>query len=345
MEVDEAFANRAMRCPTCGQDLKVPKKGEATPVRGVQEVARPGATTVKVDGESVEIVPPLETLAVVSLALGGFAVVACLVICLSGIWPWGIGMFFGAIFSFVGCIMGLRAYQSIRRSRGQRGGKNLAQIGMAGGAGLALIFAVGAIAGLLLYLSRPPCEENMKRISLALRTYADKHDGAFPNKLEALVKDGYLRSSDLTCPAYFVTPGTVTYILTPDINIKKPQWPATLMVLSDGPPYDAHSDKQVRVLLLGDKPETPTVITVPLSTWEGYQKTQVALWNKTLNQIRNPQPATPPPMAAPGAAAPAPGAPVPGAPAPAAPVTPAPATPTPAAPATAPAKAPAAGGK
>ena len=31
MEVDEAFANRAMRCPTCGQDLKVPKKGEATP--------------------------------------------------------------------------------------------------------------------------------------------------------------------------------------------------------------------------------------------------------------------------------------------------------------------------
>ena len=28
MEVDESFAGRPARCPTCGCDMKVPKEGE-----------------------------------------------------------------------------------------------------------------------------------------------------------------------------------------------------------------------------------------------------------------------------------------------------------------------------
>jgi hypothetical protein len=314
MEVDESFANRAARCPTCGHDLRVPKTGEpATPVKGVVQPTRPGATVVKVQGESVEIVPPLDPMALIALAVVGLSVVAAVGIGMSGLWtpPWFVGFFLGAIVALFGTIMAIPAYYNIRRSRGRKRGKALATAGLAGGGALFLVFLVGAIIAFVTATWKPPCEENLKRIYLALRDYADKHEGAFPMSLEVLANEGYLDGRDwLTCPAYRVVPGTPTYILTPDINVKNPLFPDSMLIVSDGPPYEAHGDGFVRALLLSGK-----ITAVPLSDWPSYQETQKTRWNEIQNKIRRgvrpaaPGGAPPAPVAAP---APPPAAPATG---------------------------------
>ena len=326
MEVDESFANRAARCPTCGHDLRVPKTGEpATPVKGVVQPTRPGATVVKVQGESVEIVPPTDPMALIALAAVGLSVVAAVGIGVSGFWtpPWAVGMTMGALLALLGAIIAIPAYHGIRRSRGRKRGKALAAAGLAGGGGLFLVFLVGAIIGFVTAQWKPPCEENLKRMYLALRDYADKHEGAFPMSLEVLANEGYLDGRDwLTCPAYRVVPGTPTYILTPDINVKNPLFPDSMLIVSDGPPYEAHGDGFVRALLLSGK-----ITAVPLSDWPSYQETQKTRWNEIQNKIRRVPPAAPggappapagplfaPPTAAPAAApAPPPAAPATGA--------------------------------
>ena len=53
------------------------------------------------------------------------------------------------------------------------------------------------------------------------------------------------------------------------------------MIVSDGPPYDAHSDGFIRVLLLNG-----TIEKVPLDTWLAYQKKQAQRWNEIQNKIR-----------------------------------------------------------
>ena len=303
MEVDDAFVGRSARCSTCSQELRVPKVGEARQTPGVETPSRPGTTVVHIDGESVEIVPPVEPMAIVAAALVGLSVVTVLFIGLSRIWtpPWTAGMLMGGIVALLGSMIAIPAYNNIRRSRGCKRGQLPATIALLGGGALFLIFAIGSIIGLAQMRFKPPCEENLKHIYTAMGAYADRHGGALPDgheqTLKTLVAEKYLDSDDwLTCPAYHVPPGTQTYIFTPDININNPAFPRDLMILSDGPPYDAHGDGFVRVLLLDG-----TVGKVAVANWNAYQRAEGERWNKALNQIRNPQaakaaaPAAPPP--------------------------------------------------
>jgi hypothetical protein len=292
MEVDESFAGRPARCPTCGHDLRVPKTGEPTPVRGTESPSRPGVTIVKIEGERIEIVPPIETLAVISLGVVGLGLALFLVLGLRVIptvFPWMIAGFLGSLVVLLGAIMAIPAYHSIRRSRGHKRGLPLALAALAAGGGLFLAFlSIGFVTYALSNLSRPSCEENLRHIYAALRAYADKHQGALPDghktTLEALVKEGYLDDENyLTCPAYRVVPGTVTYVLTPYINVNNRLFPADLLIVSDGAPYSAHGDGYVRVLLLDGK-----VDKIPLSEWPKYQEAQKQRWNKILNEIRQP---------------------------------------------------------
>jgi hypothetical protein len=308
MEVDESFAGRGARCPTCGYDFRVPKTGEAAPQRGMVEPSRPGTTTMKVQGESVEIVPPLETLAIIALATVCLAAIAVPVIGLSRMFtpPWPVAMAMGALLSLMGAIIAVPAYHNISRSRGRKRGKVLATGTLAAGGGIFLVCLAGAIVGFVLYSWKAPCEENLKMISVALANYAQKHNGAYPDghkaNLSSLVQEGYLGSTDyLTCPAYQVVPGTQTYALTPDLNNR--DFAPETMAVSDGPPYEAHKDGQVRVLLLDGK-----IITVPAADWLKFKDAQEKKWNETLNKLRRAkmQPKTAEtPEAAPPAAAPA----------------------------------------
>jgi len=272
MEVDESFAGRAARCPTCGCDLKVPKEGEPPPaVQPARATPRKGAAKVTVDGEQVEVIPPL------AVGLGRFVTL-----------PWTVGGMLGALLALLGVVIAVPTYHTIRRSRGRKRGRGHALITMATGGLLFLLFGVTALVGWTQWMLRPTCEEGLKTIYQALRAHADRHDGAFPKSLEVLVEQGYLDSPNrLTCPAYHVRAGETTYILTPDINTdaKQPDgtdwWPPDTMIVSDGPPYDAHGDGFVRTLLLsGD------VKHVKLTHWSAYQKGQSDRWSKTLNRIR-----------------------------------------------------------
>lgn len=349
VEVDESFADRAGRCATCGYDFRVPKTGEVTPVHGMVEPSRPGATVVKVRGETVEILPPLEIMAVVATVVVGLSVVAALVIGLSrlGTAPWLLAMVLGWLLALLSVVMGLSAYSSIASSHGRKRGKKLATVALAAGGGLFLVYFGGAIVEVVrLYAWRPDCEKNLEVISVALANYARAHNGAFPDghktNLKTLVQEGYLASTDwLTCPAYRVVAGTQTYDLTPDVNNR--DFPPETMLVSDGQPLDTHTDGLIRVLLISGK-----VIKVPIAEWSKFKAAQVAKWNEVLNRIRQPKadaaaggtPATPeitPPAPAvvppPAPVVAPPAAPKPAAPKPAAPVVAPPAAPKPAAPA------------
>jgi len=340
MEVDESFAGRGARCPTCGTNMKVPKKGEApAPPATKASQPRPGSATVKVDGQQVEIVPPMETMVIVSMVFLGGAVLGLLT---GGVflgsslqYPWTIGGTVGGILALMATLTALPAYHSIRRSRGRKRGRTHALVCMGSGGGLFLICAVIGLVGLAQILSRATCEENLKRIDIALWAYAEKHNGAFPQSLRTLVDDRLISAETLTCPAYKVPIGTQTYALTPDINVSNPVWPKDMMVVCDGPvapPNKGHDDGLVRVLLLNHQ-----VVTKTDAEWDAYKKAQGEKWNDILNKMRNPKAAKPPEPApppkegestepAPKEPAPAPATPAPG---PAAPA-PAPATPTPA---------------
>jgi len=299
MEVDESFAGRAARCPTCGCDLKVPKEGEpSAPVQPARAATPKGAATVTVDGETVEVVPPLETMVPVAI---GFVVLSVLAFVVSRMIPvakvpwWTVGGILGALLALLGVMTAIPAYHTVRRSRGRKRGRGHAIITMGAGALLFLVFGVIALIGVSQSLLRPTCKDNLEQIYQALRAYADRHDGAFPKRLEALVEQGYLDSPNwLTCPAYHVRLGETTYILTPDINVSAKQpdgtdwWPTDIMIVSDGAPYDAHGDGYVRVLLLGGE-----IKYVELAHWTAYQKGQADRWSKILNRIRQAQATAP----------------------------------------------------
>ncbi|HUU89811.1 MAG TPA: hypothetical protein VM238_01230 [Phycisphaerae bacterium] len=291
MEVDESFGGRAARCPTCGCDLKVPKEGEPPPaVQPARSTPRKGAAKVTVDGEEVEVIPPLETMVFAAMGFVLLSVVVALAVGMGHFvtLPWAVGGMLGALLALLGVVIAVPAYHTIRRSRGRKRGRGHALITMAAGAVLFLLFGVIALVGWTQWIMRPSCEENLERIYQALRARADRHDGAFPKALDDLVAEGYLDSPNwLTCPVYHVRAGETTYILTPDVNTdaKQPDgtdwWPPDTMIVSDGPPYDAHGDGFVRTLLLsGD------VKHVQLMHWSAYQKGQSDRWSKTLNRIR-----------------------------------------------------------
>ncbi len=291
MEVDESFAGRQARCPTCGCNLKVPKEGEAPPpVQPARATPRKGATTITIDGEQVEVVPPLESMVFVSMGFVLLSVAAALVVGLGRFVtpPWAVGGTLGALLALLGMLIAVPSYHTVRRSRGRKRGRTHALIAMAAGALLFLVFGVTALVGWSHWLLRPTCEQNLKKIYHALVTYADKHAGVFPQSLDVLAQEGYLENPNrLICPSYRVPVGETSYILTPNIDTsaKRPDgsdwWPLDTMIVSDGPPYKAHGDGFVRALLLGGD-----VKHVKLTEWAAYQKAQGDRWNKILRQIR-----------------------------------------------------------
>jgi hypothetical protein len=289
MEVDESFAGRPARCPTCGAGLKVPAEGESTAIRPTGAPPA-GAARVRIGDEEVDVIPPLETMVLVSMACVALSVVVFLLAGLTRFVapPWAVGALLGALLALLGIIVGVPAYHSVRRSKGRKRGRTHAVISMLAGTGLFLVFLVVALVGFARDVwMRPTCEENLQRIYSALRSYADDHEGKFPSSLETLVDDGYLASNHwLTCPAHKMPVGETTYVLTPQINISakrpdgRPWWPPDTMIVCDGRP-DAHKDRRVRVLLLSGKIEQ-----VPTEEWYSYRKTQNNQWSRTINQIR-----------------------------------------------------------
>jgi len=295
MEVDESFAGRPARCPTCGTNLKVPAEGQTHAAS--TQAPPPGAARVTVGGESVDVVPPLETMVIVSMACVALSVAVFLVAGLTKFVtpPWAVGALLGALLALLGIIVAVPAYHSVRRSKGRKRGRSHALISMAAGTTLFLVFLILALVGFArdVWL-RPSCEENLKHIYAALRDHARTHGGAFPDSLETLVREGCLDSDHwLTCPAHKMPVGQNTYVLTPDINIEakhpdgQPYWPPDTMIVSDGR-ADAHRDGRVRVLLLSGE-----VKLVPAAEWYSYRKSQNQQWRRTLDEIQRLQPATP----------------------------------------------------
>ena len=301
MEVDKSFAGRPARCATCGADLKVPRATESdTSITPLEPAGPSGPTTVHIGDETLEIIPPVETMAVVSVVFLGASAASVFVIVLGRFVtdPWMIGPIIGALLALLGALTAVPAYHSIRRSRGRKRGKLLAVIGIIGGAALALGFGTVATVKIVnnLWL-RPSCEDNLGKIYAALRQYAERHDGKIPKDLEVLVREGYLDSPNwLTCPKYQVPIGTCTYqmAVSPGIDINlnnRGVFPPSLMIVSDGAPYDSHSDGLVRALLLDG-----TIRKVPVDRWERYRREQGQLWEtiRAALKARTAQPSTAP---------------------------------------------------
>jgi len=283
MEVDESFAGRHARCATCGADLAVPRTGEPdTSITPLEPAGPSGPTTVHIGDEIIEVVPPVETMAVVSVVFLGASAASVFVIGLGRFVtdPWMIGPIIGALLALLGAMTAVPAYHSIRRSRGRKRGKLLAVIGMIGGAALTLGFGTVATVKIInnLWL-RPSCEDNLGKIYAALRQYAGRHDGKIPKDLEVLVREGYLADRNwLTCPEYQVPIGSCTYqmAISPGIDINlnnRSVFPPSLMIVSDGAPYDSHPDGLVRALLLDG-----TIEKIPFERWERYRAEQGKLW-------------------------------------------------------------------
>jgi len=309
MEVDESMGGRPARCPTCGNTLKIPKTSQTPPATQQGQAARPGATAVKVHGENVEIQPPTEVMALIAVACFGVGV-AVLPLCgllgagFFGGREWMVGFVFGTLLSFLGAVFGLSAFHNIRRSRGRKGGKLYAQIGMFGGLAFGVLCGVGTIVCVASLAMRPSCEDNLNKLYGALRTYADKHDGHLPKDLEMLVRETYVDTDGktkrsyletnayFTCPAYPGPSGTQTYQLCPDIPMNDRLFPGDLMIVCDGQPYGTHGDRQVRVLTKDGK-----INLVPADQFRGYLNDQKLKWEAALKAKKK---------AAGGAEAPAP---------------------------------------
>jgi hypothetical protein len=296
---------------------------------------------VKVDGQQVEIVPPMETMVYMSL---GFLIgsVISIIIVWGGIFsftrPLTLAGGLGSMLGVLGLLTALLSCHSIRRSRGRKVGARLALSCLVAGGGLVLLSFVLLIFGIATeWLGRSSCEDNLKHIYAALRGFTSKHEDALPRELRGLVEERFLDSSSwLTCKEYPDAIGRQTYSYwgtdASRLGVKITQLPPELPIVTDGPPYDLHPDKQVRVLTLkGD------MQLIPIEKWELYKKAQGEKWNEILNKICNPKAAKPPEPAPPPkegeSTEPAPKEPAPGpatpAPGPAAPA-PAPVTPTPA---------------
>jgi hypothetical protein len=300
MEVDESFAGRPARCATCGVDLKVPAASASdTAITPLEPGGPSGPTTVRIGDETIEVLPPVEVMAVVSVVFLGASVASVFAIGLGRFvtFPWTIGMTIGAALALLGAMTGVPAWHGIRRSHGRKRGRRLATIGMIGGALLFLGFGAGAFAGAVQIALRPSCEDNLHKIYAALRAYAERHDGKIPRDLEVLLREGYLDSRNcLTCPKYQVPSGSCTYqmAVSPGIDIRMDNprvFPSSLMIVSDGAPYDSHPDGMVRTLLLDG-----TIQKVPFERWEHYRREQGQLWDAIRETLKTQavQPTVPP---------------------------------------------------
>jgi hypothetical protein len=308
MEVDDAFVGRAARCATCGETLKIPRQSETTP-RAQATPARPGATTIKVEGESVEVVPPFETTAYLAIGSVALSVLLFIISILIG-WLADIesslilASVLGAILSAVGGMLGLSAWYAVRRSRGRKRGGQMALLSMIVGGVICLLSLVGFVIGIAQYYYRQPCEKNLEAIYLALQAYAAKHDGELPPKppevnpeslgLKVLISDGELRDrSWLKCSA---APGSPSYQYVPDISLNpkyKSAFPTKMLLVYDVAP---HPDGMLRCLLLDG-----SIINVTAQDWNRYFNDQLRQWQDSQTKIRvmkgliKPPPPPPPP--------------------------------------------------
>jgi hypothetical protein len=290
MEVDESYAGRPTRCAVCGTDIRIPKGGETQVAQALDEPSKPGALVVHVGDETVEVVPPVDTMAILSVALLTIAAAVTVGLGLAGVtrYPWTIGTTLGASVALLAGLTGLPAYHGIRRSKGRKRGKVLALIGAIGGG--AVFVGLAAVAAALWFYNirlQPTCDENLERINRALRAYAEDHDGVIlPPALGDLVEEGYLESQDtLICPEsgvmYTMHFGRLNGKRIP-IDLDNPLFEKDLLIVSDGVPMRAHADGFARVLLLDG-----TVHKVPVEDWEMYRAEHSSeKWDAIFEKLR-----------------------------------------------------------
>ncbi len=271
MEVDEAYAGRPTRCPVCGTEMRIPKGEETRIAQPLEQPSGSGAVLVHVGDETVEVVPPVDTMAVLSAVLMGAAVAVTVGLGLAQLtrFPWTIGMTLGACVALLAALTGLPAFHGIRRSKGRKRGKLLALITTIGGAALFLGLGAAAAAGWVINLRlQPTCEENLRKVNEALRAYARDHDGVIlPAALGDLVEEGHLDSRNtLICPesgvSYTMHFGRMDGVRVP-IDLDDPIFEKDLLIVSDGAPTQAHEDGFTRALLLDG-----TIRMVPVREWE-----------------------------------------------------------------------------
>ena len=286
MEVDDAFAGRAARCATCGQPLRIPKPEDsvAAPLDLTEGEGPAGPTEVRIDGRTVEVMPPVSGMALGAAVLAGASVVVTAVVALATAnrYAWIAGPALGALLALLAAMIGLPAYHGVRRSRGRKRGRRLAMVALVGGLGVFVGFAsLATVVAIREFAFRPTCEENLTRIYAALQAYAKAHDGDLPRSLDTLAEEGFLDSRLwLTCPATSEARGRLTYTMVPRINLDDARFPPDMMLASDG--IRSHGDALVRVLL-----KNGTIRKVPMAEWAEYEKAQGRLWGRIQGQIHD----------------------------------------------------------
>ena len=159
-------ARRRARCPECGNDLIIPDVGGGVAAETVPEPTQAPATG---PGMAAGVAPATSGMAIASLVLG-----LCSFLCL--------------IFTGIpAIILGVLGLADITKGRGAIGGKGMAIAGIVLGgffSTLGMISVLGILVGLLLPAvnsareagRRMQCQNNMRRISLAMVNYATSHD-------------------------------------------------------------------------------------------------------------------------------------------------------------------------
>lgn len=294
MEVDESFAGRPARCSTCGAELRVPKAEEAQAGVAPPAETPAGVARVKVGGQTVEIHPPLDMLAVTSLAVLGMAIIAAVAINLMIPSPIVIaaGMGLGAVLALLAGLVGLSSYFNVRHSKGRRRGKVLAMVGMFGGAAACIALGALTLAQWYRISNWPDCDENLKHIYAAMEVYAEDHDGELPEHLTDLYANRYLeRPEYLICPTTLYTHyGHTSYQKingpegAPAIDLDRDDlFPPDLPIVRDGPRAE-HEDGKIRVLLLGGD-----VKAVSETEWSRMAAKLNQQWSNIVETTRRPK--------------------------------------------------------
>lgn len=191
-------------CPSCHQQVHAdvapgatiicPHCQTAIPPSGIPSVSPPTAApdisyaTFQTSG------PPLKAgMAVASLVIGI------------------LGMFTCPLIGIVGLILGIIALVRANNQPRRYGGKGLAIGGIcASGAGMVFSIAFSAMMISILLPSlararelskRTVCAANMQGIGVALMTYAEANDGAYPPDLDTLIDEGLISEGTLICPS------------------------------------------------------------------------------------------------------------------------------------------------
>lgn len=206
IEVPDNYAGRAARCPTCGHKLRVPRSGAGGPSAESEtptdlDDTVSSTSVFRVEGRAYQVRARLEGLLIVSSLVIALSIVVFVAVGLTvpTYDPWTVAGLIAAGFALFGALLVLPAYNSIRRSRGRKGGERLAFINVAAAAVLVVTFLTAAAVTRALS-DYTPCDVRLEMVGRALRDYAAKNQGRFPPRPERLVELGMLAPSTLTCP-------------------------------------------------------------------------------------------------------------------------------------------------